>query len=123
MHFLSTTNITTFNNYASGVFVPHIMKHLETSERVDVVPMGYLHHQQHKGVNKGEARQKYTTEGGWSEQAARELARFSARPYEQAGTIYVPLQGDCILARWQAGLHYIWHQSGRHRHQPLHAAM
>jgi hypothetical protein len=37
VHFLSTTNISTFDEYASGVFVPHIIKHLESSKSVDVV--------------------------------------------------------------------------------------
>ena len=37
VHFLSPTNITTFEEYASCVFIPHIMKHLWTSKRVDVV--------------------------------------------------------------------------------------
>ena len=42
VHFLSTTNIATFDEYASGVFVSHIMKHLETSKRVDVVWDTYI---------------------------------------------------------------------------------
>ena len=42
VHFLSTTNITTFDEYANGVFVPHIMKHFETSKRVDMVWDTYI---------------------------------------------------------------------------------
>jgi hypothetical protein len=42
VHFLSTTNIITFDEYASGVIVPHIMKHLESSNRVDVVWDTYI---------------------------------------------------------------------------------
>ena len=42
MHFLSTTNITTFDEFVSGVFVPHIMKHFETSKRVDMVWDTYI---------------------------------------------------------------------------------
>ncbi|KAG0703001.1 hypothetical protein GWK47_002845 [Chionoecetes opilio] len=36
------TGITTFDDYASGVFVPHIMRQRETSMRVDVVWDRYL---------------------------------------------------------------------------------
>ena len=36
----------------------------------------YLHHQQHKGVSKGETRQGDKSEGSWSEQAARKLPDF-----------------------------------------------
>ena len=42
VHFLSTTGITTFNDYASSVFIPHIMKNLESSKRVDVVWDTYI---------------------------------------------------------------------------------
>ncbi|KAK1893790.1 putative pseudouridine transporter, partial [Dissostichus eleginoides] len=42
VHFLSTTNITTFDEYASCVFGPDIMKLLKTSERVDVVWDTYI---------------------------------------------------------------------------------
>ena len=42
VHMLSTTNIITFDNYASDVFIPHIMKHLDTSKRVDVVWDTYI---------------------------------------------------------------------------------
>ena len=42
VHFLPTTNITTLNEYASGVFFPHIMNQLETSERADVVWDTYI---------------------------------------------------------------------------------
>ncbi len=42
VHFLSTTGITTFNDYASSVFTPHIMKNLDSSKRVDVVWDTYI---------------------------------------------------------------------------------
>ncbi len=42
VHLLPTTNITTFDEYASGVLIPHIVKQLETSTRVDVVWDTYL---------------------------------------------------------------------------------
>ncbi|KAG0721985.1 hypothetical protein GWK47_045320 [Chionoecetes opilio] len=42
VHLLPVTGITTFDDYASGVFVPHIMRQLETSMRVDVVWDRYL---------------------------------------------------------------------------------
>ncbi len=43
VHFLSITNITTFNEYiAGGVFVPHIMTHLDTVERAYVVWDSYI---------------------------------------------------------------------------------
>jgi hypothetical protein len=42
VHFLSTTNIITFDEYASGIFVLHIMKHLESPDRVDVVWDTYI---------------------------------------------------------------------------------
>ena len=37
VHLLSVTNVSTFDDYASGVFVPHTMKQLDTSRRVDVI--------------------------------------------------------------------------------------
>ena len=42
VHFLSTTSISTFNDYAGCVFIPHIMKKLESSKRVDVVWDTYI---------------------------------------------------------------------------------
>ena len=42
----------------------------------------YLHHQQHKGVSKGETRQGDTSEGSWSEQAARKLPDFPHDSHE-----------------------------------------
>ena len=42
VHFLSTTSISTFNDYAGSVFIPHIMKKLESSKRVDVVWDTYI---------------------------------------------------------------------------------
>ena len=42
VYFLSTTNITTFDEYASCVFGPDIMKLLKTSEKVDVVWDTYI---------------------------------------------------------------------------------
>ena len=44
--------------------------------------LGYLHHQQHKGVSKGETRQGDTTEGSWSEQAARNWPDFPHDSHE-----------------------------------------
>ena len=37
VHLLQVTDIITIDYYASGVFVPHIRRQLETSMRVDVV--------------------------------------------------------------------------------------
>ena len=37
VHMLPTSNVMTFDEYADVVFVPHIMKKLENSRRVDVV--------------------------------------------------------------------------------------
>ena len=37
VHLLPTTGIVTFNEYADEVFIPHIMKQLENSKRVDIV--------------------------------------------------------------------------------------
>ena len=42
VHFLSTTSISTFNDYVGSVFIPHIMKKLESSKRVDVVWDTYI---------------------------------------------------------------------------------
>lgn len=42
VHLLPTTNVVTFDEYADQVFVPHIMKQLETSKRVDVVWDTYI---------------------------------------------------------------------------------
>ena len=42
VHFLSTTSISTFNDYAGRVFIPHIMKKMESSKRVDVVWDTYI---------------------------------------------------------------------------------
>ena len=42
VHFLSTTSISTLNDYAGSVFIPHIMKKLESSKRVDVVWDTYI---------------------------------------------------------------------------------
>ena len=41
-HPLPVTSISTFDDYASGVFLPHIMKQLVTSRRVDVVWDTYI---------------------------------------------------------------------------------
>ena len=95
--------------YASGVFVTHTMIHLDTAERAYVVWDTYITSSIMESVR--EKRDKL-----------KELARF---PAWLAWTVYLPLREDCIhcLARWQAGLQYIWHQSGRHRTQPLHTAI
>ena len=42
VHLLSTTNITTFEEYANVVFIPHIKQNLYTCKRVDVVWDTYL---------------------------------------------------------------------------------
>ena len=42
VHLLPTNNIATFNEYADQVFVPHIIKQLENSNRVDVVWDEYI---------------------------------------------------------------------------------
>ena len=42
VHFLPANNVTTFDEYVSSVFLPHIMKHLETSRQVDVVWDTYI---------------------------------------------------------------------------------
>ena len=50
--------------------------------------LGYLHHQQHKGVSKGETRQGDTSEGSWSEQAARNLPDFPHDSHELFAFLY-----------------------------------
>ena len=42
VHLLPTTNITTFDEYASDVFISYIKKQLDTSTHVDVVWDAYL---------------------------------------------------------------------------------
>ena len=42
VHFLPVTNATTFDDYANKVFVPHIIKQLESCRRVDVVWDTYM---------------------------------------------------------------------------------
>ena len=42
VHLLPTSNVMTFDEYADVVFVPHIMKQLENSRRVDVVWDTYI---------------------------------------------------------------------------------
>ena len=42
VHLLSTKQVTTFEEYASSVFLPHITRQLETCTRVDVVWDRYL---------------------------------------------------------------------------------
>lgn len=42
VHMLPVTNIKTFNDYATDVFIPHIMRLLESCTRVDVVWDTYL---------------------------------------------------------------------------------
>ena len=37
VHMLSPTKVTTFNDYANGVFIPHILKLLKSCRRVDMV--------------------------------------------------------------------------------------
>ena len=37
VHLLPKTGVSTFDEYASSVFIPYIKKHLEISTRVDVV--------------------------------------------------------------------------------------
>ena len=73
VHSLSTTSITTFDQYASSVFIPHIMKHLETSARVDVVWDTYL-----TSSIKRSTREKcgkgIRRKVGWSEQDSSRLA-------------------------------------------------
>ena len=39
---LSTTNVATFDEYDDNVFIPHIMKQLENSKRVDIVWDTYI---------------------------------------------------------------------------------
>ncbi|KAG0718686.1 hypothetical protein GWK47_007523 [Chionoecetes opilio] len=54
VHLLPVTGITTFDDYASGVFVPHIMRQLETSMRVDVVWDRYLDNSIKESPENGE---------------------------------------------------------------------
>ena len=35
VHLLSTNGVSTFDDYASGVFIPYIKKQIETSKQVD----------------------------------------------------------------------------------------
>ena len=42
VHMLSPTNVTTFNDYSNGVFIPHILKLLKSCRRVDVVWKSYI---------------------------------------------------------------------------------
>ena len=42
VHVLSPTNVTTFNDYANGVFILHILKLLKSYRRVDVVWDSYI---------------------------------------------------------------------------------
>ncbi len=42
VHFLSTASIVTFDEYADQVFVPHVLKQLENSKRVDIVWDRYI---------------------------------------------------------------------------------
>ncbi len=42
MHFLNTANVLTFDQYADQVFLPYVMKQLESSRRVDVVWDKYI---------------------------------------------------------------------------------
>ena len=42
VHLLSTNGVSTFDNYASDVFIPYIKKQLEASKRVDVVWDSYV---------------------------------------------------------------------------------
>jgi len=42
VHMLPTTNISTFDEYADQVFIPHIIKQLENCKRVDVVWDKYI---------------------------------------------------------------------------------
>ena len=42
VHLLPVTNITTFDDYAHQVFIPHVIKQLENTTRVDVVWGTYI---------------------------------------------------------------------------------
>ncbi len=42
VHFLNTANVLTFDQYADQVFLPYVMKQLESSRRVDVVWDKYI---------------------------------------------------------------------------------
>ena len=42
VHLLSTTDVVTFDEYADRVFIPHIIKQLQNSRRVDVVWDTYI---------------------------------------------------------------------------------
>ena len=63
VHLLPTTNITTFDEYASDVFISYIKKQLDTSTRVDVVWDAYLSSSikestRGRGIRKVEGRNK-----------------------------------------------------------------
>ena len=47
VHLLPTAGVSTFDDYASHVFIPYVKKQLDTSTRIDVVCMGYLCHVQY----------------------------------------------------------------------------
>ena len=61
--------------------------------------LGYLHHQQHKGVSKGETIQGDTTEGSWSEQAARNLPDFPHDSHE----LFTFLHEKIASTAWKDG--------------------
>ena len=42
VHLLPVTNITTFDDYAHQVFIPHVIKQLENTTRVDGVWDTYI---------------------------------------------------------------------------------
>ena len=52
VHLLSTANITTFDQYADDVVIPHILKQLERCTHVDIVWDTYVFDSIYKGKEK-----------------------------------------------------------------------
>ncbi|KAG0710652.1 hypothetical protein GWK47_022350 [Chionoecetes opilio] len=95
VHLLPVTGITTFDDYASGVFVPHIMRQLETSMRVDVVWGRYLDNsikestreKRGKGVRRKVAGPDKVP-GNWPD--------FLRDPTNKVELFQFPIREDCI---------------------------
>ena len=122
VHFLPASSVTTFDEYVSSGFLPHIMKHLETSKRVDVVWDTYItssikestREKRGKGIQRKVTGQTKLP-GNWPD--------FLCDPKNKQ-ELFTLISSIIASTAWpKAGFHYIWHQSGWHRQQSLHDAM
>ena len=99
------SSVTTFNEYVSSDFLPHIMKHLETSKRVDIVRDTYT-----TSCIKESKREKRSKGIRWKVEGQSKLPGnwpdFLCDPKNKQELDLQHYYFHC-LAKWKTSFHYI----------------